>query len=79
LEPKEIYQGVICHEKPGIPALVHFWRSLLSGKRECENGKHMGMSAKLSHFPSLTLEHLKKHLLKEKLLVVPLQTHPAAS
>lgn len=55
------------------------WRSLLSGKESHSNGEPVGMAAKLQRFPSLPLEHLKKHLLKEKLLVVPLKTHPSVS
>lgn len=47
------------------------WRSVTVKK-----GKHVGTSAQRRRFPLVILEHLKKHLSKEKLLGVSLKTHP---
>lgn len=66
-------------QNPGILGLVLLRRAILSGKAWLLDGKHVEISAKHWHPPLLTLEHLKKHLWKEKLLVVSLKTHPTAS
>lgn len=65
---------VICHGNPGIPGLAPRWRSLLRGCGGGVNVRRLSLWECLPS-PSLTLEHLKKHLLKEKLLVVPLSKH----